>query len=161
MTNPFFVTSAFYRYSGRENRIRFSKNFLRALSLCQIKSFIIFAVLRRIVYLVCGTHLRAIAPGQHIFFEEMLQRWRAVGNTVADLTGPKLEPQTSRSGDERVATRPTGRWYLFVSAEHLSNRSPKWEHKKIINYISILALKERARCFTHFKTEPKFSHKSE
>ena len=32
----------------------------------------------------------------------MLQRWRAVGNTVSDLTGPRFEPLTSRSRDERV-----------------------------------------------------------
>ena len=40
-------------------------------------------------------------------FEEMLQRWRAVGNTVSDLTGSRFEPQTSRSRDERVTARPT------------------------------------------------------
>ena len=43
-------------------------------------------------------------------FEEMLQRWRVVGNTVHDLTGPKFKHQTSRSKDEGVTTRPTGRW---------------------------------------------------
>ena len=35
-------------------------------------------------------------------FEEMLQRWRAVGNIVFDLIGPRFEPQTSRYRDERV-----------------------------------------------------------
>ena len=40
---------------------------------------------------------RVIAPGQHIFFEELLQRWQGTGNTASDLTGPKFEPQTSRS----------------------------------------------------------------
>ena len=35
-------------------------------------------------------------------FEEMSQRWRAVGNTVSDLTGPRFEPRTSHSRDERV-----------------------------------------------------------
>ena len=61
------------------------------------KSFIILAVIRR----VCGVHLRVIAPGQ------MLQRWRAVGNTVSDLTGPRFEPLSSRYRDERVSARPT------------------------------------------------------
>ena len=42
-------------------------------------------------------------------FKEMLQRWRAVGNTVSDLTGPRFEPQTSRLRNERVTARPTGR----------------------------------------------------
>ena len=40
-------------------------------------------------------------------FEEMSQRPRAVGNTVSDLTGPRLESQTSRSRDERITTRST------------------------------------------------------
>ena len=48
------------------------------------------------------TYLRVIAPCHIASFEEMLQKWRAVGNTVPDLTGPKFEPQTSRSRDERV-----------------------------------------------------------
>ena len=32
----------------------------------------------------------------------MSQWWRAVGNTVSDLTGPRFEPQTSRTRKERV-----------------------------------------------------------
>ena len=47
-------------------------------------------------------------------FEEMSQRWRAVGNTVSDLTGPRFEPQTSRSRDERVTARPTGRYSPLI-----------------------------------------------
>ena len=46
-------------------------------------------------------------PGNTAPFEEKSQRWRAVGNTVSDLTGPRFEPQTSRSRDERVTVRPT------------------------------------------------------
>ena len=38
--------------------------------------------------------------------EEMPQRWRAVA-PLFDLTSPRLEPWTSRSGDERVAARLT------------------------------------------------------
>ena len=34
-------------------------------------------------------------------FEEMSQRWQALGNTVPDLTGPRFEPQTYRFEDER------------------------------------------------------------
>ena len=45
----------------------------------------------------------------------MLQRWRAVGNTVSDLTGPRFEPRTSRSKDERVTARPTGRFNEIIS----------------------------------------------
>ena len=55
-------------------------------------------------------HLRIIAPvGNTAPFEEMSQRWQAVGNTVSDLTGPKFESQTSRSRDERVTVWSTGR----------------------------------------------------
>ena len=43
-------------------------------------------------------------------FEEILQRWRAVGNVVSDLTGPRFEPQTSRSREERVTAGPTSRF---------------------------------------------------
>ena len=39
----------------------------------------------------------------------MLQRWQAVGNTVSDLIGPRFDPLTSSSRDERVTARPTGR----------------------------------------------------
>ena len=51
-----------------------------------------------------------LCSGNAASFEEMSQRWRAVGNTVSDLTGPRFEPQISRSGDERVTARPTGRF---------------------------------------------------
>ena len=53
----------------------------------QINFFIILAVLRRSVLRVCKAHLRIIAPvGNTDPFEEMSQRWRAVGNAVSDLT---------------------------------------------------------------------------
>ena len=51
----------------------------------------------------------SLRPGNTAPFEEMSQRWRAVGNTVSNLTGPRFEPQTSRSRGERVTARPTGR----------------------------------------------------
>ena len=59
---------------------------------------------------VGGAHLRVIAPvGNTAPFEKMSQRWRAVGNTVFDLTSQRFEPRTSRFRDERVTARPTGR----------------------------------------------------
>ena len=42
--------------------------------------------------------------------KEISQRWRAISNVVSDLTGLRFEPQTSRSRDERVTVRPTGRF---------------------------------------------------
>ena len=51
----------------------------------------------------------SLRPGNPAPFEEMLLRWRAVGNIVSDLADPKFEPQTSRSRDKRVAAPPTSR----------------------------------------------------
>ena len=57
---------------------------------------------------VFDRHLRVIAPaGNKAPFEEMSQRWRAVGTSdfsVPDLIGPKFEPQTSCSRDDCVTT---------------------------------------------------------
>ena len=58
-----------------------------------------------------GPSPRHLRPGNTAPFEEMSQRWRAVGNTMSDLTGPRFEHQTSRSKDKRVTVRPTGRSY--------------------------------------------------
>ena len=44
-----------------------------------------------------GVHLRGLAPGQHSS-EGTSQRWRAVGDTVSDLTNPRFEPKTSPAG---------------------------------------------------------------
>ena len=50
-------------------------------------------------------------------FEEISQRWRIVSNTVSDLTGPKFEPLTFRSSDERVTARQVaGKACLIVYA---------------------------------------------
>ena len=40
-----------------------------------------------------GAHLRGLALGRQCS-EEISQRWRAVGDTVSDLTGPGIESQT-------------------------------------------------------------------
>ena len=41
-----------------------------------------------------GAYLRDSAPGQRRV-QETKQRWRAVGDTASDLTGPGIEPQIS------------------------------------------------------------------
>ena len=54
----------------------------------------------------------------------MLQRWRAVGNTVSDLTGPGFEPRTSRPKDKRANARPTGRYAsLKIRCDNASKSS--------------------------------------
>ena len=56
-------------------------------------------------------HLRVIAPMDNTApFEEMLYRWRVFGNTMSDLTGPRLELQIFRYRDERVTAQPPGRF---------------------------------------------------
>ena len=42
-----------------------------------------------------GAHLRGLAPGQSSS-KETWQRWRAVGDTVSDLTAPGITLQTFR-----------------------------------------------------------------
>ena len=76
-----------------------------------IKYFIILEVLRQSMERFGGAYLRVITPaGKTDPFEEKSQRWRAVGNIVSDLTGPRFEPPTYRSRDKRVTARPTGRF---------------------------------------------------
>ena len=49
------------------------------------------------------SNFRVIAPVSNAAsFEKMLQRWRAVGNTVFDWTGLGFESLTSRSRNERI-----------------------------------------------------------
>ena len=50
--------------------------------------------------------------GYTVPFEELLKRWRVIGNTVSNLTSQRFEAQTSRSKDENVTARATGRLYL-------------------------------------------------
>ena len=57
---------------------------------------------------LAGPISASLRPGNTAPFEETLQWWQAVGNTVSYLTGPRFEPQTCRSRDERVTARPTG-----------------------------------------------------
>ena len=50
-----------------------------------------------------GIHLRGLAPGQHSS-EETSQRWRVVGDTLFDLTGPGIEPSTSLTESDVLTT---------------------------------------------------------
>ena len=58
------------------------------------------------------TYLRVIAPACNTaHFKEISQRWRAVDNTVSNLTGPRFEPQTYSFNKEHVTDRSTN-WPL-------------------------------------------------
>ena len=41
---------------------------------------------------LAGPISASLRPGYTAPFEKMSQRWRAVGNTVSNLTGPRFEP---------------------------------------------------------------------
>ena len=56
---------------------------------------------------------QSLHSGNKAFFE-MSQQWRAVGNSVSHVTGPRLESSTYRSRDECVTARPTGRSYKKI-----------------------------------------------
>ena len=51
---------------------------------------------------LAGPISASLRQGNTAPFEKMSQWWRAVGNTVSDLTAPRFEPQTFRSRDERI-----------------------------------------------------------
>ena len=54
----------------------------------------------------------------------MLQQSQTIGNTVSNLTGPRFEPQTSRSRNECVTAQLTGHYYiakLFTESKKLDN----------------------------------------
>ena len=44
----------------------------------------------------------SLRPSNTAPFEKMSKQWKAVGNTVSDLTGSRFAPQTSCSQDERA-----------------------------------------------------------
>ena len=52
-----------------------------------------------------GPSSRHSAQTNTASYEEMLQRWWAVGNIVSNLTGPRFKLQTSRSRNERDLLR--------------------------------------------------------
>ena len=51
----------------------------------------------------------SLRSGNTASFEEISPRWRTVGNSVFNLTGPRFEHQISRFRNERVTARPTSR----------------------------------------------------
>ena len=61
---------------------------------------------KRVMSLRAPSPRYCVRATQLLPFEEMLQRQRAVGNPVFNLTDPRFEPHTSRSIDNRLATRP-------------------------------------------------------
>ena len=74
----------------------------------------------RCITLKCVTSGRVIAPvGNTAPFEDMFQRWRAVGYTVSDLTAPRFQPQTSRS-KRRTRNHSTNRPILLKPKKQIA-----------------------------------------
>ena len=59
-----------------------------------------------------GIHLRGFAPGQYSS-EETSQQWRAVGDTMANLTGPGIKLQTFQTDSDDKITCPHIRAVLY------------------------------------------------
>ena len=81
-----------------------------SLATYQIKSFIILVVIRRSMQRIGGAYFRVIMPAAT---QHLLKNRQSGGEPLAtlfDLTGPRFEPQTSLSRDERVTARPTSRF---------------------------------------------------
>ena len=51
----------------------------------------------------------SLCTGNTASFEEMVQRWRAIGNTVSDLIGLRFEPRAFRISNDCITTIPTAR----------------------------------------------------
>ena len=60
-----------------------------------------------------GAHLRGLVPEQ-LRSEETPRWWRAVGDTVSDLTEPGFEPQSSGTNDSVFATELTSFDLMFI-----------------------------------------------
>ena len=70
-------------------------------------------------------NFRSLAPGQHSY-EETLQRWRAVGDIVSDLTGPGIEAQTSCTDSDELDNwdiRPVFNLFEFQTIKIASTKN--------------------------------------
>ena len=94
--SSFLMMSELYTNVSLDQQAKFSFGFnIFAVRIAEyIKSSIIFAVLHpKRVTCLRGPSPRHCARATLPVSKKMSQRWRAVGNTVSDLTGPRFEPQ--------------------------------------------------------------------
>ena len=96
----------YYVYkNGRKCLVLFSvlHSVISLLSRCKAKSILLFSrsTKPKACVGVCKAYLRVISSGNTAPFEVMSQRWRAVGNTVYNLTGPRFESRASHFRDEQ------------------------------------------------------------
>ena len=87
------------------------KPFANYLISTQIKSFIVLPILHQIKPIQVGWFISAsLRPVHAAHFKEILQRWRAVGNTVSSVTGLRFKSQISYS---RVFFILLSEWRFF------------------------------------------------
>ena len=99
-----------------------------------------------------GSISASLPLGSTASFEETSQRWRVVGNTVSNLTGPRFEPETSLSKDEHVTFRPTGRsnFSLLVHLPRAFYEFSKVLLTKFAGTFLLAASYERFKCINYF-----------
>ena len=90
--------------------------------LCKVKSNLSLCSLYYVeaCYEFAGPISASFHPSNTGPFEEMSQRWRAVGNT-AQFNRSDIEPQISQSRNERVTARPTS-WCSAKSVREIGNQ---------------------------------------
>ena len=115
------------------------KNFEILIILNHGKCFILLAVLRRSVQQAFGIHLRVIAPISKIPLE-MSRRWRAVDNTVSDLTSPRFESRSHLPLQRVTPYRSTNRQVLLTinSNNYLTNYCFNWFFDKTLSFVHCL-----------------------
>ena len=87
---------------------------------CRTNQIKYFNILTEACNEIAGPTSASLCPGSTALYEEMSQRWRAIGNTASDLTDLRFEPQTSRSRDDQLHARPT-----VQLLQHKRNQSAK------------------------------------
>ena len=88
----------------------------------QLKSFI---TQKRVTSWRAGPISALLRRATQLLSKKWSQWWRAVGNSVFNLTGPRFEPQISRSRDERVTIRPNGQQKVLPTVRQRCNISSK------------------------------------
>ena len=100
---------------------------------------------------LAGPISATLCPGNTAPFEEMSQRWRAVGNTVSDLTGPRFKQLILEMGyadDANSVFLPRSTFYTLFLSYRILNLT---EDLHSIHFSSALSF------FLHHETVSSFS----
>ena len=91
----------------------------------------------------CLTKICTTEPGNTVPFKSILQRWRAVDNTVSNLTGPRFEPQTFLSRNERITARPIDRLSLVEYRHRVYEEDCGLQYKQLVAQSIIFSNNDR------------------